>query len=130
MCKPANINYTVPCEGVADTSTCAGGSPCVKLETSPFKVCFQIVEVVSSYVDVGLWRRTFGTEPGGATCKVCFKLQVSDRPFFEDVVTPRAGSHFYLAVGQTLDEQLLAASEIVGKVYPGPPPPHSRLQDK
>jgi len=116
MCKPLDINFTIPCEGLGDTATCPGGTPCTKLETSPFKVCFQIVEVVSSFVDVALWRRTFGTQPGGTTCKVCFKLQVSDRPFFEDVMTPRSGSQFFLAVGQTLDETLLAASEIVGKV--------------
>lgn len=116
MCTPPGANRSVTCDGLGDVTTCAGGTPCTKLESSPIKVCFQIVEIVPEYVDRALWRRTFNAEPGGASCKVCFKLQVSDRPFFEDVTTPRAGTIFNLAVGETLDVPLLAASEIVGEV--------------
>ena len=131
-CIPSGATAPVKCNGLTDTTTCSGGTPCLasdaKKTIAPFKVCYQAGEATRPGVDLELWQRTFGRSPESRSCQVCFMMSVADKPFFIDfdpefeyqgrqgIGTPFSGQEYNLAVGEELTIELLAAANNAGQV--------------
>ena len=126
-CTPASMNDShvpspIRCGGEADIQTCGtpapgGATACSKGEPPPpAKVCFFARELVPPSVDQALWKRFYADEPGAQTCKTCFMLKVSDRPFFVTPQTKLPGTNLEATVGQELVIDLMASASVRGVV--------------